>query len=143
VRLSDGQAPSSRTTRLAGTVSAPGRSQSGHLHDRLDVRHIGEDRPRGFSEVVPSDELAAVGRLLASEPRDDASIQRLLTIPGADVTNAVTLGTAVGDVSRLPGSRSLVGRLTLHYRVRQRAAAPLTMDGPPRRDQRRPCTVPV
>lgn len=62
-------------------------------------------------------------------------MHRLLTIPGIDVTTAVTLMAAIGDVSRFPSSRHLVGYLGLHPRVRQSGSEParhgrLSKEGP-------------
>jgi hypothetical protein len=42
-----------------------------------------------------------------------------MTIPGVDVTTAATLVAVIGDVSRFPSSRHLVGYLGLHPRIRQ------------------------
>jgi len=46
------------------------------------------------------------------------------TIPGVDVTTAVTLIAVIGDVKRFPSSRHLVGYLGLHPRVRQSGNEP-------------------
>jgi hypothetical protein len=69
-------------------------------------------------------ELAAIDRLVAVEAQDDADVRRLLTIPGVDVITAVTLIAVIGDVSRFPSSRHLVGYLGLHPKVRQSGAGP-------------------
>jgi len=64
------------------------------------------------------EELGAIDRLVAVEARGDEDVRRLLTVPGVDVTTAVTLITVMGDVKRFPSSRHLVGYLGLHPRVR-------------------------
>jgi transposase len=81
------------------------------------------------------EELARIDRLVAEEARGDEDVHRLLTIPGVDVTTAVTLIAAIGDVSRFPSSRQLVGYLGLHPRVRQSGSEParhgrLSKEGP-------------
>ena len=69
------------------------------------------------------EELAQIDRLVAVEAQGDEDVRRLLTIPGVDVTTAVTLVAVIGDISRLPSSRQLVGYLGLHPRVRQSTCA--------------------
>lgn len=70
------------------------------------------------------EELAQIDRLVALEAQGDEDVRRLLTIPGIDVTTAVTLIAAIGDVSRFPTARHLVGYLGLHPRVRQSGSEP-------------------
>lgn len=70
------------------------------------------------------EELAQIDRLVAVEAQGDEDVRRLLTIPGVDVTTAVTLVAVIGDVSRFPSSRQLVGYLGLHPRVRQSGSEP-------------------
>lgn len=69
-------------------------------------------------------ELSQIDCSIAIETHDDPDVRRLLTIPGVDVTTAVTLIAAIGDISRFPSSRHLVGYLGLHPRVRQSGAKP-------------------
>ena len=69
-------------------------------------------------------ELAAIDHFMAREAQGDEDVRRLLTIPGVDVTTAVTLIAVIGDVRRFPSARHLVGYLGLHPRVRQSGAAP-------------------
>ncbi len=71
-----------------------------------------------------SEELAQIDRLVAVEAQGDEDVRRLLTIPGVDVTTAVTLVAVIGDISRFPSSRHLVGYLGLHPRVRQSGNEP-------------------
>jgi len=61
---------------------------------------------------------------VAVEAQGEEDVRRLLTIPGVDVTTAETLLAVIGDVSRLPSSRQLVGCLGLHPHVRQSGAGP-------------------
>ena len=70
------------------------------------------------------EELAAIDRLVAVKAQGDEDVRRLLTIPGVDVTTAVTLLAVIGDVTRFPSSRQLVGYLGLHPRVRQSGSEP-------------------
>ena len=42
-------------------------------------------------------ELAAIDRLVAVEADGDEQVRRLLTIPGVDVTTAVTLLAVIGE----------------------------------------------
>jgi transposase len=70
------------------------------------------------------EELAQIDRLVAAEAQGDEDVRRLLTIPGIDVTTAVTLIAVIGDVSRFPSARHLVGYLGLHPRIRQSGNEP-------------------
>ena len=86
-------------------------------------------------------ELAAIDHLVAVEAQGDEGVRRLLTIPGIDVTTAVTLLAVIGDVRRFPSSRHLVGYLGLHPRVRQSGSGPAHhTGGSPSRARRRPAT---
>jgi transposase len=69
-------------------------------------------------------ELAEIDRLVAVEAQGDEDVRRLLTVPGVDVTTAVTLIAVIGDARRFPSSRHLVGYLGLHPRVRQSGSEP-------------------
>jgi transposase len=80
-------------------------------------------------------ELEAIDRQLARAVVDSPQMRRLMTIPGVDATTAVTLVAVIGDVSRFPTSRHLVGYLGLHPGVRQSGSAPArhgrtTKEGP-------------
>jgi transposase len=70
------------------------------------------------------DELAAVDRVIAEQIVADEDVRRLMTIPGVDVTTAATLRAVIGDVSRFPSSRHLVGYLGLHPKIRQSGPGP-------------------
>jgi transposase len=81
------------------------------------------------------EELRAVDRIVAEHALGDADVRRLMTIPGIDVTTAVTLAAVIGDISRFPTSRHLVGYLGLHPTVRQSGNGParhgrLSKEGP-------------
>ena len=69
-------------------------------------------------------ELAEIDRLVAVQAQGDEDVRRLLTVPGVDVTTAVTLIAVIGDARRFPTSRQLVGYLGLHPRVRQSGSEP-------------------
>lgn len=71
-----------------------------------------------------SEELAQIDRLITTEALADTDVRRLTTIPGIDVTTAITLVAVIGDVSRFPSARHLVGYLGLHPRVRQSGNEP-------------------
>lgn len=68
--------------------------------------------------------LAEIDRLVAVQAQGDEDVRRLLTVPGVDVTTAVTLIAVIGDARRFPTSRQLVGYLGLHPRVRQSGSEP-------------------
>lgn len=70
------------------------------------------------------DELAAVERDIAVDAIDDAVVARLMTIPGVDVTVAVSLVAAVGDFSRFESPDKLVAYLGLNPKVHQSGNAP-------------------
>ena len=82
------------------------------------------ERMLGPLHMNISEELAAIDHLVAVEAQGDEDVRRLLTIPGVDVTTAVTLVAVIGDISRFPSSRHLVGYLGLHPRVRQSGSGP-------------------
>ncbi|HEY9555339.1 MAG TPA: IS110 family transposase [Acidimicrobiales bacterium] len=70
------------------------------------------------------EELAEVERDIAVGAIDDAVVARLMTIPGVDVTVAVSVVAAVGDFSRFASPDKLVAYLGLNPRVRQSGNAP-------------------
>jgi transposase len=69
-------------------------------------------------------ELEAIDRAIAELIVEDRDVRRLMTIPGVDVVTASTLRAVIGDVSRFPSPRHLVGYLGLHPRVSQSGAGP-------------------
>jgi transposase len=71
-------------------------------------------------------EIAEVEKQIARDALVSLQIKRLMTVPGVNVIVAATFLAAVGDVSRFPGQRQLVGYLGLDPRVRQSGNAPAT-----------------
>jgi transposase len=69
-------------------------------------------------------EIAEVERVIAREALRSAGVRRLMGVPGVNVIAAATFTAAIGDVSRFPTSRRLVGYLGLDPRVRQSGAGP-------------------
>lgn len=70
------------------------------------------------------DELAEVERDIAIDAIDDAVIARLMTVPGINVTVAMSIVAAVGDFSRFESPDRLVSYLGLNPRVSQSGNAP-------------------
>jgi transposase len=64
-------------------------------------------------------ELATLDRRIAEQALDSPEIRRLMTIPGVDVTSAATMLAVIGDITRFPTSRHLVGYVGLDPSVRQ------------------------
>ncbi|MCA1678738.1 MAG: IS110 family transposase [Actinobacteria bacterium] len=64
-------------------------------------------------------EVALVERGLAEQALVDPGMRRLMTIPGIGAITALALVAVIGDVTRFPGPRHLVGYLGLDPRVRQ------------------------
>jgi transposase len=71
------------------------------LHDALDV------------------EIELVERQLAEQALARPDVRRLMTIPGVGAITALALVAVIGDVTRFPSPRQLVGYLGLDPRVRQ------------------------
>ena len=69
-------------------------------------------------------ELSAIDTQIAGAVIHSEQMRRLMTIPGVDATTAATVIAAIGDVSRFPTSRHLVGYLGLHPKVRQSGSSP-------------------
>jgi transposase len=69
-------------------------------------------------------ELAEVERDIAVDAIDDPIIARLMTIPGVNVTVAMSLVAAVGDFARFESPDRLVSYLGLNPRVRQSGEGP-------------------
>ena len=72
------------------------------------------------------EELAQVDCDIAFEAIDDPIVARLMTVPGIDVTVAVSIHAAVGDFSRFESPDRLVSYLGLNPRVRQSGNGPAT-----------------
>jgi transposase len=71
-------------------------------------------------------ELAQVDRDIALEALDDPVVARLMTVPGIDVTVAISIVAAVGDFKRFDSPDRLVSYLGLNPRVRQSGNRPAT-----------------
>ena len=69
-------------------------------------------------------ELGAIDAEIAGAALRSESIRRLMTIPGVDSITAATLVAAIGDITRFPSPRHLVGYLGLDPRVRQSGTSP-------------------
>jgi len=69
-------------------------------------------------------ELSMIDTQIAEAAIRSAQMRRLMTIPGVDATTAATVIAAIGDVTRFPSSRHLVGYLGLHPKVRQSGSSP-------------------
>jgi transposase len=70
------------------------------------------------------DELAELERDIAIEGIDDPVVARLMTVPGIDVTVAISIVAAVGDFRRFDSPDRLVSYLGLNPRVRQSGNGP-------------------
>jgi transposase len=71
-------------------------------------------------------EIAAAEKQIARDALISPQIKRLMTVPGVNAIVAATFLAAVGDISRFPGQRQLVGYLGLDPRVRQSGSTPAT-----------------
>jgi transposase len=67
--------------------------------------------------------LATLDRRIAEQALNSPEIRRLMTIPGVDVTSAATMLAVIGDITRFPTSRHLVG-YGLDPSVRQSGSSP-------------------
>jgi transposase len=68
-------------------------------------------------------EITRLDQELAREVVDSPQVRRLMTIPGVNVTTAVTFLAAIGDIDRFPTPRHLASYLGLTPRVRQSGIA--------------------
>jgi transposase len=71
-----------------------------------------------------ANEVAALDQVIAARVLGSEDMRRLLQLPGVSATTAATLIAAIGDVSRFPTARHLVGYLGLNPRVRQSGSEP-------------------
>ncbi len=70
------------------------------------------------------EDLAVIDRSLAEASLDNAQVHRLLTISGVNVTVAISLVAAIGDIGRFASPQKLVSYFGLNPRVRQSGLAP-------------------
>jgi transposase len=70
------------------------------------------------------DELAMIDRELAVEALADPIVRRVMTIPGVDVTVALSVLAAVGEFEGFPSAEKLVAYLGLHPKIRQSGGLP-------------------
>jgi transposase len=68
-------------------------------------------------------EIAQIERVIAAEALRSAEIRRLMTVPGVNVITAATFMATIGDISRFPDRKKLVGYLGLDPKVRQTGAS--------------------
>ncbi len=65
------------------------------------------------------DDLRVIERDLARSALEDEGVKRLMTISGVDMTVALAMKAAIGDVSRFDEQQKVVGCLGLDPSVRQ------------------------
>ena len=86
--------------------------------ERLAIdRHL-----REFDRL--GDDLRVIERDLARSALEDEGVKRLMTIPGVDMTVALAMKAAIGDVSRFDEPQKLVSYLGLNPSVRQSGPGP-------------------
>jgi transposase len=106
----------------------------------LDRQELPTDERRSVDALLRqldfhAEELAQVDRDIALEAIDEPVVARLMTVPGIDVTVAISILAAVGDFSRFDTPDRLVSYLGLNPRVRQSgdgpaSHGPITKAGP-------------
>ena len=69
-------------------------------------------------------EIAVVDRAIAARALRSPDTLRLMTVPGVSMITASTFIAAIGDISRFPSARHLVGYLGLDPKVRQSGCTP-------------------
>ncbi len=86
--------------------------------ERLAInRHL-----REFDRL--GEDLQVIERDLARSALEDDGVKRLMTIPGVDMTVALAMKAAIGDVSRFDEPQKLVSYLGLNPSVRQSGPGP-------------------
>jgi transposase len=91
----------------------------------LDERVYVEQRLREFDRA--GEDLVAVNRLLGQAVLDNAQVKRLLTISGVNITVAIGIFAAIGDISRFCSPQKLVSYFGLNPKVHQSGDILLTM----------------
>lgn len=81
-----------------------------------------EQRMREFDRH--GEDLAVIDRALAQATLDDPRVRRLLTISGVNVTVAISLIAAIGDIGRFRSAQKLVSYFGLNPSVRQSGLTP-------------------
>ena len=94
-----------------------GRSWLLAQHLPADEREAVERHLREYDRL--SEDLKVIERELARDALADASIQRLMTVPGSDMVVALGLSAAIGPISRFQGPDQLVAYLGLNPSVHQ------------------------
>ncbi len=74
-----------------------------------------------------AEDLAILDREIAESSLDDVAVRRLLTITGVNLTVAVELMAAIGDIARFRSPQKLVSYFGLNPRCVSPASAPPTM----------------
>lgn len=87
----------------------------------LDERLAVQQRLRELDRL--GEDLDMFDRRLAAHALEDAQVRRLLTVSGINVTVAVGIVAAIGDIHRFPSSGKLVSYFGLNPRVRQSGLA--------------------
>jgi transposase len=87
-----------------------------------DERYAVERHLREFDRLA--EDLRVIERDLARSALADASVARLMTIPGIDMVVALALVAAIGDVQRFEAPQKLVSYLGLNPSVRQSGPGP-------------------
>lgn len=87
-----------------------------------DERCAVDQRLRALDRL--GDDLAVIDRALAEAALENTQVHRLLTITGVNVTVAISLMAAIGDISRFASPQKLVSYFGLNPRVRQSGLAP-------------------
>ncbi|WP_245493191.1 MULTISPECIES: IS110 family transposase [unclassified Mesorhizobium] len=77
------------------------------------------------------EDLQVIERDLVRSALEDEGVKRLMTIPGVDITVALAMKAAIGDVSRFDDPQKLVTYLGLNPSVRQSGQVRPTMGGSP------------
>jgi transposase len=88
------------------------------VHDHAAVATTLRELDLVTEETAGADQVLAAGALARGD------VRRLMTIPGVDMTVAVSLIAAIGDIRRFRAPTKLVGYLGLDPRVRQSGLHP-------------------
>ena len=78
-----------------------------------------DDERAAVERQVREFDLAELDREIALSVMDDADVRRLMTITGVNLTVAVGIVAAIGDIGRFSSPKKLVSYFGLNPRVRQ------------------------